>query len=64
MPPNRAPQTPAPPLKLLRCPLCGKVAECQPADLLQYIQTEWPRCCGEVMTLYVPTTLPEDLKVS
>jgi len=60
MPPTSAPRGPVLPLKLLRCQVCGKVIECQPADLSHYIQTNWPRCCSEVMALYVPTTLPED----
>ncbi len=60
MSPPRTTQGPVPPLKLLRCPICGNVVECQPADLSHYIQTKWPRRCGEVMALYVPTALPED----
>jgi hypothetical protein len=40
---------------LLRCSECGATAECNPADLIHFTQTKkWPRCCGHVMTLFLP----------
>jgi hypothetical protein len=43
---------------LLRCAVCGQVTEVSTENVAGYIDRGWPRCCGEVMTLYTPTTLP------
>jgi hypothetical protein len=52
----------APPrVGLLSCLACGVTAECRPTDALEYTRTAWPRCCGEVMTLLIPTRHPERL---
>ncbi|HEX4592406.1 MAG TPA: hypothetical protein VH120_20920 [Gemmataceae bacterium] len=45
-------------VRLLRCLQCGKTIECQPADLMRYMTTKWPRCCGEVMTYFAPSKPP------
>ncbi len=37
---------------LLRCKQCGKSVPCTMSDLLTFSQRGWPKCCGEVMTLY------------
>ena len=44
---------------ILRCLKCGNTVECKPAELLGFIQTQWPRCCGEVKTLFQSTDLPK-----
>lgn len=35
------------------CSECESTAECSLADLLRYARRGWPRCCGEVMSLFV-----------
>ena len=35
--------------RLLRCFVCGRTEEKTPTELLNYCQSTWPRCCGEVM---------------
>lgn len=53
-------------IRLLHCLSCGKTIEQSPADLLKHTQTRWPRCCGEVMTLFTQTEKPltDDTKFS
>ena len=52
---DASPQSaPAPADHRLRCLACGKTVECRPADLLRCTRTGWPKCCGEVMTLFGP----------
>jgi hypothetical protein len=38
--------------KLVRCDVCGSSVQCSPEDLLRYIKTGWPRCCGSVTTFH------------
>ncbi len=45
-------------VSLLYCPKCRKRVERRPGDLLHYVKTGWPKCCGEVMSLYLPTDKP------
>jgi hypothetical protein len=40
-------------VNLLRCAACGKTQECTPTDALKCSRSHSPRCCGEVMALYV-----------
>jgi len=39
--------------KLLRCHICGQTAACTEAEVLSFVRTRWPRCCGETMALFV-----------
>jgi hypothetical protein len=32
--------------------------ECRPADMLRYTHAGWPKCCREVMTLFIETDKP------
>jgi hypothetical protein len=43
---------------LLRCLSCGESVETDPTDLLKYMRIGWPKCCGQVMELYVPAAKP------
>jgi hypothetical protein len=56
--PNATP----PRVSLLRCLTCGNTVECRPADLLRMMQVGWPKCCGEVMTLFTPASPAEVAK--
>lgn len=59
--PNVVPKPPDQPVALLRCTICDKLVKLLQSDLDRYMKTkEWPRCCGEVMTLFVPQTPPKD----
>jgi hypothetical protein len=52
--------------RLLRCGCCGNVLTPQPDELLQFTQKGWPKCCGQVMTLYTetaPDAASDDTKV-
>jgi hypothetical protein len=42
----------------LRCPTCGRVADCTPADLRVYAAIGAPRCCGKPMALPTPDPRP------
>jgi len=46
--------------RMLVCHVCAKGRRVTPEQLLQYTSTGWPKCCGEVMTLYVEEDKPED----
>jgi hypothetical protein len=35
----------------LICLACGRAIPFTEAELLDYIQNGWPRCCGEAMTI-------------
>jgi hypothetical protein len=60
MPTDSDPEdAPAPRVNLLRCLVCGNKMECEPADLLRFTQTKWPRCCGQVMPLFMTTDKPD-----
>lgn len=48
------PAPPGEPAGLLRCANCGRVTPCTLAELLGYVGTEWPECCDQTMTLYMP----------
>jgi hypothetical protein len=39
------------PFKWLRCNVCGMGIKYSPKELLQFTDTGWPNCCGEVMIL-------------
>jgi hypothetical protein len=43
----------------LACHICGRVIRCTEADVFHFIQTGWPRCCGETMTLTDDHTGPD-----
>jgi len=42
-------------IKRLHCSVCGRAVEHSPAELLDFTQTGWPKCCNEVMEL-LPVT--------
>jgi hypothetical protein len=44
-----APSTPV--VSLLTCGCCGHTAELREDELVRFVQTGWPTCCGQVMTL-------------
>ena len=46
--------------RLLRCHACNRADEVSPADLLRYMNTHWPQCCGGVMALYIETDHPNE----
>jgi hypothetical protein len=43
---------------ILRCFACGRSIDCSRTDMLRYAVSGWPRCCGEVLTLYTATEKP------
>lgn len=53
LPPDRTTLT-----GLLRCDFCGRTAECRGGELFRYVQTGWPECCEEVMSLFLPAGKP------
>jgi|GEM_PF-3684487 len=42
------------------CHVCGKGRATTSEQLLKYTSTGWPKCCGEVMTLYVESDKTAD----
>lgn len=44
--------------RLLRCDSCDRVVECTGAEVLRYTREGWPKCCGEVMTLFTEDERP------
>jgi hypothetical protein len=42
----------------VRCPTCGRVADCTPTDLRVYAAIGAPRCCGKPMALPTPGPRP------
>lgn len=59
MVPPPSPQTgPQDAQRLLRCAACGRTDEVSATDLLRYTKAGWPRCCGEVMALYLQADKP------
>ena len=46
------------PRRLVRCFTCGRSEDVSSADLVGYMQTGWPRCCGEVMTYFLEADPP------
>jgi hypothetical protein len=38
--------------RLLRCLVCTRTEEKTATELLNYCQSTWPRCCGEVMAYF------------
>ena len=55
-----APPLPPKVIKRLRCSVCGRSVEHSAAELLDFTQKGWPKCCNEVMEL-LPVT--EELPV-
>lgn len=51
MPPLSLP--PGDPPALLYCAVCGWAVRCPPALLRDSVESTWPLCCGEVMSLYL-----------
>ena len=45
---------------MLVCRACGRAEDSSVTDLLNYMKFGWPKCCGEVMTLFVETERPGD----
>jgi hypothetical protein len=43
---------------MLMCHVCGRARDATIADLMTFIRLGWPKCCGEVMTLFVETERP------
>lgn len=35
----------------LHCCCCNRVITCSDDDIINYVLGQWPRCCGEVMTM-------------
>jgi hypothetical protein len=56
------PNTPPPRVSILRCLTCGDTAEARPADLMGFVRSGWPKCCGEVKTLFTPTDPADVIK--
>lgn len=48
--------------RLLRCGKCGRTVECSRAEVLDYLNSGWPKCCGETMTLFIEARLPKGSK--
>jgi hypothetical protein len=44
--------------RILRCSKCGKITDCSSDDLMNYMRAGWPKCCGDVMTLFIEAKLP------
>jgi hypothetical protein len=44
--------------RLLRCMACGRTVECRPHDVDRHLRDGWPRCCREMMTLFVEEERP------
>jgi hypothetical protein len=54
---------PPAPAGKLTCRACGRVADCSPTGLLWHMRTGlWPRCCGAVMSYFVPAGKPWEPK--
>jgi hypothetical protein len=53
----KTPHTNAPTkvIKRLHCSVCGRAVEHSAAELLDFTQAGWPKCCNEVMEL-LPVT--------
>jgi hypothetical protein len=50
--PNEPPKASEPVVAILRCTTCGKVRKCSQSEVDLYMQeNEWPRCCGQVMSV-------------
>lgn len=58
MPANPPPNLPRRPRRILRCDACGHSFDCTVSDVIRYIQTDWPECCGFAMRYYVEAELP------
>jgi hypothetical protein len=52
------PPTPRRPIRILRCDACEKSFDCTAADVVRYVQTGWPACCGYDMRQFVEGQLP------
>src|SRR5215211_1466649 len=46
---------PAREMSVLRCKLCARTSECTSTDQIRYARNGWPRCCGQVMELFIQT---------
>ena len=42
----------------LRCRICDRLRAISQAEFLEFIQSGWPRCCGEIMSLTMVVTTP------
>jgi hypothetical protein len=49
---------PDPPLRLLRCNVCGGAFVCTLGDVVQYVTAAWPTCCGYAMRCFVEEDVP------
>jgi len=55
--------SPVPRMGILRCMECGNTVECDEVGLLRFSHTKkWLRCCGEVMTLFMPVDAPNEVR--
>jgi hypothetical protein len=52
------PETAARLVGILRCHHCHRSVDRTAAELLTHTRDGWPKCCGEVMTLYTATSKP------
>jgi hypothetical protein len=43
------------PFAILRCSVCHRTAEAARDDILAFVKTGWPQCCGEFMSI-LPST--------
>jgi hypothetical protein len=50
--------TPRPTQRLLVCGVCGRTSVAVPDELLTYVRSHWPKCCGEVMRYFVEAHRP------
>ena len=53
---NRSPTTGS--RRLVRCDQCGRSNECSASELLRYTRQGWPKCCGQVMGLFIEAEKP------
>ena len=51
---------PPAPRRLVRCFACERSEGVSSDDLQGYMQSGWPRCCGEVMTYFMEADRPDE----
>ena len=48
------------PKHILMCSICGRMRPTTPEQQLKYVSKGWPKCCEEVMVLYLEAEKPND----
>lgn len=48
--------------RILRCGECGRTEICSMNELMAYMSSGWPKCCGDTMTLFIEAKLPGGAK--